>query len=74
MRRRRRQRKDWRTRSGPAWRVQQVGVGTSIGGPLSAVGALLLLTATSAGGTALWVGGGALLVAGIVAAASGRTL
>jgi hypothetical protein len=55
--------------------IKQVGVAYSIGAPLMLTGLLILLITFSIGGdTTLWILGGALTLAGMIAAASGRVI
>lgn len=69
----RRRRQSWmRSQSESFGPIRQVGLAYSIGFPLMVVGVLLLAMAFSEGSTFLWILGGGLLAAGILAAGSGR--
>ena len=53
--------------------IKQVGVALSIGLPMVAVGALILLISIGGGGALVWVGAG-LVVAGLIASLSGAII
>jgi hypothetical protein len=54
--------------------IRQVGIASSLGIPLIAVGAFLLIIAQAAGGVLLWVLAGTVLVAGFIAGLSSKII
>ena len=52
--------------------IRQVGIATSLGFPLLAVGVLMLAIAFTAGEAVYWAVAAGLIVGGVLAAASGR--
>jgi hypothetical protein len=54
--------------------VKQVGVAVSIGFPLTVMGLFVLFAALTAGGTALWLLGGGLLIGGLLLSAFGSVI
>jgi hypothetical protein len=69
----RRRRHSWnKSQSESFGPIRQIGLAYSIGFPLMVVGVLLLAIASSESGAFLWILGGGLFAAGILAAGSGR--
>jgi hypothetical protein len=69
----RRRRHSWnRSQSESFGPIRQIGLAYSVGFPLMVVGVLLLAIASSEGSTFLWILGGGLFAAGVLAAGSGR--
>jgi hypothetical protein len=54
--------------------IKQVGVASSLGIPLIAIGVLMLIIAAGSGGIVLWVVAGVLLLAGFVTGLSSKII